>query len=607
MGKRFVTTLVVSLSLATACAHHGGDDDDDEYSSVRVVPDPVTLVVPLGGNATQDYKVLGTDSSGEHEITTNCTLAVDGNYGSFSSATLTAIAHGGQTQVTAACGSKSASATLQINLTGSQVVGTAPTNSDQLFGNATLDPSAAKTPAIEYPLDEAIAPLNIPAIEIQYTTASNDLFHIHLASTYASLDVYTTDPQNTFSQADWISLANTAVGDKLVITVEGLVQAAPATKFASTPVTFNLSHDTIDTSAIYWWASSQGSIMSQTFGQTSAPTVVKGNCSGCHSLSRSGSRIGYSRCVAGSCGPEYIGFMHYDAQAMTWTEVVNADAKAIQGTYTTFPPVGNPFPDDTQSVAMVTSMQGTFSLVDPDTGAAVPSNLASVTPIAGRSATMPDWSADGNNVAFASVNPVGNNSVDVSGGSIAVMSYAYTGGVHTFGTPTTLVQQPLTVNGQQYTNLFFPSFSPDGQEVVFNAARSGWRNTSPGQGSTPGQRLMIVSASGGAPIDLLALNGDAGDHNITWPHWAPGATTDYYWIVFSSERPYGHELTQGNTAPACVQNGTLECKQIWIAAISKASLMAGIIDPSSPPVWLPGQDLRADNISPYWTVPAGLF
>ena len=41
-----------------------------------------------------------------------------------------------------------------------------------------------------------------------------------------------------------------------------------------------------------------------------------------------------------------------------------------------------------------------------------------------------------------------------------------------------LVQQPITVNDQAYTNLFFPSFSPDGQEIVFNAARSAWRNFS---------------------------------------------------------------------------------------------------------------------------------
>ncbi|HEY6036904.1 MAG TPA: hypothetical protein VIV58_21645, partial [Kofleriaceae bacterium] len=288
MGKFFVaTTLVAAITASGGCAHHGGGGDDDggtTYSSVRVVPDPVTLVVPLGGTVAQDYQVLGTDSSGEHDITSHCTLSTDAMFGAFTNATFNAAPHGGTTQVTAACGASSASATLSINLTGTTVTGTAPGNSDQIFGTATTGASPANTPAIEYPLDQAVAPLNIPSIEFQYTKAGNDLFHVHLASTYASLDVYTTDPQTTYSEADWIAIANTAVGDKLVVTVEGLVQAAPQTKYVATPVTLNLSHDTIDTSAIYWWASSQGSIMSQTFGQTNAPSVVKGNCSGCHSL-----------------------------------------------------------------------------------------------------------------------------------------------------------------------------------------------------------------------------------------------------------------------------------------------------------------------------------
>jgi WD40 repeat protein len=603
MGKLFVAMLVLAI---TGCAHHGGGDDDDtEYSSLRVTPDPVTLVVPLGGSTAQDYKVLGTDSTGEHDITAKCAFGIDASFGTFTDATVNAVAHGGTTQVTAACGQQSASATLNIDITASEVTGTAPTNSDQLFGTATTGTDPARTPVIEYPIDLAVAPLNLPSIEMQWKTGANDLFHVHLQSTHASLDVYTTDPQHTYSEDKWISIANTAVGDKLVITVEGLAQASPATKFASTPVTFNLSHDTIDTSAIYWWASSQGSIMSQTFGQTGAPTVVKDNCSGCHSLSRAGSRIGYSRCVAGSCNGEWVGFMRYDSNTASWNEVVNADAKTIPGTYTTFAPPGNPFPDDTQSVAIVTSMSGTFDLFDPDTGTAVPSNLSSVTPMAGHSATMPDWSPDGSLVTFASAGA--GQSVDVSGSSIAMMSYAYTGGAHTFGTPSVLVQQPIQYGGQTYNNLFFPSFSADGQWIVFNAARASWRKFDALQARYAGQRLMLVNPAGGPPIDLTAMNGGNVDYDMTWPHWAPGATSDYYWVVFSSERDYGHEVTGTHTAPSCVANGVAQCKQIWIGAISRQALMSGQLDPSSPPVWVPGQDTQADNISPYWTVPAGLF
>ena len=608
MGKFFVATaLVAAITASGGCAHHSGGDDDGSgtYTSVRVVPDPVTLVVPLGGTAAQDYQVLGTDSSGEHDITSHCALApADAMFGAFTNATFNAAPHGGTTQIQATCGASTASATLSINLTGTAVIGTAPGNSDQIFGSATTSTTAANTPAIEYPIDQAVAPLNIPSIEFQYTTAGNDLFHVHLASTFAALDVYTTDPQFTYSEADWIAIANTAVGDKLVVTVEALAQAAPQTKYVATPVTLNLSHDTIDTSAIYWWSSSAGSIMSQTFGQTTAPTAVKANCSGCHSLSRAGSRIGYSRCVAGQCNGEWVGFLHYNDQTMAWDEVVNADNKQIPGTYTTFSPPGNPFPDDTQAVAIVTSMTGTFSLMNPDNGMTVASNLSTVTPIAGHGATMPDWSSDGTKVTFASAST--GLSVDVSNSSIAVMSYAYTNSMHTFGTPTVLVQQPITVNAQSYTNLFFPSFSPDGAWIVFNAARAAWRNFT--DAKTAGQRLMLVNPNGGAPIDLANINGGTGDHDLTWPHWSPGATSDYYWVVFSSERDYGHEVTANTTAGTpCVANGVKQCKQIWIGAISKQALMNGVIDPSSPPVWVPGQDKKNDNISPYWTVPAGLF
>jgi len=614
MGKLFVAGAAVTLSLAGACAHHGGGDDDGGngmYAAVRVSPDPVTLTVPLGGTATQAYTVLGTDNTGEHDITSKCALDVDGEFGSFTNFTFNAVPHGGVTNVNATCNGTTGSGSLTINLTGTAILGNAPANSDQLFGGATVTMDMTHQPTIEYPIDQAVAPLNIPPIEVQYTKANNDLFHINLASAHAAIDVYTTDPQQTLSPADWIALANTAVSDHLVITVEGLTQAVPTMKYASVPATFNLSHDTIDTSAIYWWASSQGNLITQDFGQTSAPTVVKGECTACHSLSRAGSRIGYCRCVAdashpnGNCGLEYVGFLKYDGVAKTWNEQVNANNKAINGTYTTFAPTGYPFVDDTQSVALVTSITGTLNLYDPDTGLVVPSNVNTAAPAANHSALMPDWSPDGTKIAYANTNNAGNN-VDLTTSSIGMMSYEYVNGTtHTFTAQPNLVTAPIPFNNQSYTNLFFPSFSPDNAYVVFNAARGQWRNFS--DAKTAGQRLMLIPAGGGTPMDLTSINGGTGDHDITWPHWAPGSTTDYYWIVYSSEQNYGHEVTATNTAVKCVASGVKQCKQIWIGAISKAALMAGNLDPSSPPVWVPGQDTQADNISPYWTVPAGLF
>ena len=74
-----------------------------------------------------------------------------------------------------------------------------------------------------------------------------------------------------------------------------------------------------------------------------------------------------------------------------------------------------------------------------------------------------------------------------------MMSYAYTGGQHTFGdADRARAAADHAVNGQSYTNLFFPSFSPDGQLIVFNAARSSWRNFT--DAKTAGQRLMLADA-----------------------------------------------------------------------------------------------------------------
>jgi Tol biopolymer transport system component len=294
--------------------------------------------------------------------------------------------------------------------------------------------------------------------------------------------------------------------------------------------------------------------------------------------------------------------MRYDSMAHTWTESVDANAAAIHGSYTTFAPVGNPFPTDDQSAAIVSMAYGTLALYDPDSGAALPANLDVAThgPNAPRSALMADWSPDGTRVVFAST-PHSGQWIDLSDSSIAMMSYAYTGGQHVFGEPQFLIDNPITLQSGTYTSFFFPSFSPDGALIIFNAARGAWRNVSDAR--SPGQRLFLIDSNNTWGADLTALNG-SGDNDITWPHWAPTVSNDYYWVVFASERDYGHRVTAANSAPSCIENGVHQCKQLWIGAIAKNKL--GTADPSAPPMWLPGQDTQTDNISPYWSVPAGI-
>lgn len=574
------------------------------YDALAVEPAAATVRVALGGTGTQGYQVFGLRGGERTELTDGCTLTIDAAAGSFSGPLVTVGPRGGKFAVQATCGALTGAASLVVELTGTVVTPGTPADAPALFGAATAATDPARTPRLEYPLDRAVAPRNLPPVEAQWPAAGNDLFHLTLRAAFATIDVYTTGVEAALDAAAWEQLTATAAGGTLAFDLEALSRAAPATKYAAPTTTIDVSIDTIDRTAIYYWASSKGSIMSATFGSTAAPAQVRGACTSCHALSRAGTRLGYSRCVGGSCGQIYLGFLRFDQATASWVEKVDADARGLEGSYSTFAPVGNPFPDDSQALALVTRKGGTLALVDPDTGAVVPSNVGEVAshgPGGPRAALMADWSADGKVVAFAST-PHPGQWIDLSDGAIATMSYDHAGGQHVFGEPDFLVSQPIVLPGGTYTNFFFPSLSPDGKLVVFNAARSAWRNGA--NAKAPGQRLMLADVASRQTVDLTALNG-GGDNDITWPHWAPGASADYYWVVFASERDYGHQITAANTAPSCVANGVKQCKQIWIGAISRARLAAGLgVDPSAPPMWLPGQDKGADNISPFWTVPA---
>jgi hypothetical protein len=440
-------------------------------------------------------------------------------------------------------------------------------------------------------------------VETQWSSAGNDLFRVTYTSEFVDVHFYTTAAEALLSRSDWGTLIDSTAGGRLTFTVDGLAVIDPATMFSSAPVSIRISRDNIDKAALYYWASSQGQLMTQVFGNTGTPDPVKGDCTSCHSVSRSGSRIGYSRCVGGDCNQIYAGFMRYDTSAKQWVDTVDANQMAINGSYTTFSPIGNPFATDADSVAIVTRNGGSLDTFDPDTGALIPSNLVAASTAGGtKAALMPDWSPDGHHVVFASA-PPGGHWIDLDGGAIARVSYAYQDGAHTFGDLEVLVQGPIDRPTGAYTNLFFPSYSADNELIVFNGARASWRSF--GVARSPGQRLFLTNADGAWVVELEAMNGGA-DLIVTWPHWAPGATPDYYWVVFSSERDYGHRITQANSDPSCVANGVQQCKQLWIGADDRKKVKGGgqgTVDPSSPPMWLPGQDQKADNISPYWTVP----
>lgn len=618
--------LLSSAFLAAACG--AGDDPSTfatpedagadtappkpPFDAVTLEPENATLRVPLGGpSPTQEFRAFATIDGARTDITSRCNFRLlDESFGGFVNATFTAAPRGGRTEVTVVCQGVSGKGSVSLTVTGAIVQGSAPQSSEALFRSAAPGTDAARIPVLEYPLPLAILPRNIPPVEAQWRATGSDLFRVSMRSRYVELDVYTNAFEAQLEPKAWETVLESAAGEAVAYAVEALAQATPGQRFASTPALVKVSRDRIENTALYYWASSQGQLMTQTFGETGAPTPVKGDCTSCHTVSRSGSRIGYSRCLSNNCNELWFGFMKYDTTANAWADTSAAEKRTIRGSYGTFAPLGYPYQDDSKSLAIVALDDGKLNLYDPDTGNAVASNLGAVvakgptaqTPTL--TATMPNWSPDGRRITYAAT-PNAGQWIDPSNARIAVASYTFDGTNHVFGEPTFVVPDPIAVAGGSYNNFFFPSFSPDGKVIVFNAARAPWRNFTDAR--APGQRLMLADADGKWAVDLPNLNG-TGDLDITWPNWAPtSGESEYLWVVFSSQRDYGHRVTLANTNPACKGNGVIQCKQVWIAALDRKKLAelppGGSADPSAAPVWMPGQDTQANNISPYWTRP----
>jgi hypothetical protein len=249
--------------------------------------------------------------------------------------------------------------------------------------------------------------------------------------------------------------------------------------------------------------------------------------------------------------------------------------------------------------------------------------------------TMEDWGPDGTSVVFVMPTALGSwdgasrtDDDHVFGGSLYTMSYS--GGM--FGAAT-----PLLMSGGE--NNYYPSYSPDGQLIVFDRAPSdmsagsltgcttGTMGACPNDSfSNPAARVMLMNPMKKTVIDLQAANGSMSASPLkfsnSWPKWSPFLQNykgdQLLWIAFSSTRDYGlrvrnHQqgMYQCYPADSTEQPGTPhhstfapQCQQpqIWMAAVDVSTAVAQTpIDPSHPAFWLPFQDITTHNHTPQWT------
>jgi hypothetical protein len=651
--------VAVALALPACPAEHGEAPPPDaakrddvvtdipidraaQVASARIEPASAELIARVESAGTsQDFRVFLRASPGapEEDVTAEAQFTVDdAQVATNAGARVTAGSRGGTARVDVLVRGATAQARVRVRLVGDVV----PTGVDPAlpgrFAAATDDPTPAAAPRIEYPLAGAVVPANVPPMEVQWTQAAdNAVYRLVLSGDNLEVAVYGAARELTASRALWASVLASARDAALRFTVQAL--GPTGGRRASAPVTITVAPDRIDDSSIYYWESSSGSFKVLDFASgtnralpTDSPTVTRaaagGTCVACHTVSRDGRRYAYT---TGAFNYGSLRLQNGDGGAARYGVAIEPGAAVTTG-FRASHGAFNPLEAATRAALLLTTAPVVpnntaghvrLQLLDPDTGAEVPSDvgalIAALPASVGHDVLIPDWSDDGSRVVFSAYDSEAMGTTagvgatrahvriltdDAVAASIVEATVRYDAKLRRFrfSDPRVLVQSPPDPSFDTRQNNVLPVYSPDAALVAFTRAEGWWPIRFQTDATNDTGRVALVRRSDLATVELARASGPART-DTTWPQWAPGTGTRYAWLAFSSARPYGHRMAPGVPLPSsCLPQGHSLCKQMWITAIDRrAAEQTPLVDPSAVPFWMPGQNATASAVSPRWT------
>jgi hypothetical protein len=568
----------------------------DGLAALTISPTNQTLVTDGTTPAIAAYRAVGTFGDGHTEdVSDRVTFTVaDVALGQFAGATLTTTTlRGGTSTVSVFGGGQTAATTLTL-------VYSKRVDPDGLAGGLAGSAGGA-APSVVYPNDGVLVPSNLGSLEIHFRPASGQsVFEIAFASAWLDVKVDTRCPLPASGGCIynlggdlWSRIAATARGDRAIaVTVRGSDGAGGAIGVSSA-VQVSISADDIMGGLYYWTTSNGTGIMRYDFAgtQTTAEeflgtNLTGGTCVGCHALSRDGTKL-----VAEAGGQNDGRLLILDVAHATPLAPFGSPERSIFESWS---------PDGARFVGVYGDRGATdYNLLVLDGASG-----QLITDIAGTGwrdhpADHPDWSPDGERIAFVRVGTP-NTLQQMFGGAIELVSAGASG----WSPPVELV---AAAPGK---NRYYPAFSPDGALVVFDESTCGGGATGDdcNADSDPSARLFAVAVQGGAPVELARANAPGavdGGRNLTtsFPKWSPFVfhgsgepATRLEWITFSSTRRYGLRPPPATTPGGQAVSGTL----IWMAAIDPDRALVGE-DASWPAFALPFQDLTTSNHIAQWT------
>ncbi|MBP7680826.1 MAG: hypothetical protein KBB95_02975 [Deltaproteobacteria bacterium] len=560
-----------------------GATDTVQFSAVLRRSDSQTLPA-TGARFTASSRVLGTLD------TVTGAFALNGLLGGSVTVTVS-ITIGGQTFTD--------TETLVVNL--SRTIGGGaggPTDPvTQFMGTPVMD--AARTAAIQYPLDEVVMPQNVSPADVQWSCGANtgvcpeaDSFRITLEKPHARVVVYVRNPDEAVNDhylvdaSAWRALAQSDPTDAMSVRVDRF-DAAATQVVSGAPIDVNFAVAAV-TGTVYYWDIDDEKIRRINDGAPASELLlphpdspladdVDGDaCVGCHAISNSGRYM--------------LANLHFDNFGALY-DLTRSDLAANPAP--TEWPVSEMIrwrtasfsPDDTR--AMVSSAQGNdfLFLIDPFTGQSVTHTGTLPNP-----GTHPAWSRDGDSVAY-----IGNTNSwagDITTGDLSMLPVT---GPDAFG-PGAAIHTGASLSGQAEGGVTdsYPTWSPD----------SAWLAFAHGTGSRSDPRdpdgNVVIDPANTSAIYLVRRDGTgltrltriaSANHFEFQPNFSPFTSGGYYWLSYLSRRPYGNR-TAGNAGT------TIQPGQVWVTAVRANA--DGTFDPSGVPYWLPGQIPDHRSVSAFW-------
>jgi hypothetical protein len=562
------TLLGLICAAALGCGSHKGPSGPDDATAVLTIDPPSSeLMITNGVAGSESFTATLTYTDGTtKDVTATTVFAIDPIFGSFSGPALTAKG-AGKTTVLAMYVDKMASAEVIVRLKDVRVDPGVPAGAPGWFSGPE-DPTRA--PKIVYPATGVIMPRNVGDFEVHWTdSAGNDVFEVSLVTEFADVRAYVLGGNGSVTGGSWTAFLadewTAAVGAETAVQfqVRGTLSTNPVSVGSAPPQLVKLSNEEM-LGGLYYWASTSTtgvagifrhdmSMPGQPAQQFMTTAQTSGRCVACHVLSHDGHEM----------------LVTYDGgdHMATTVDVASSTAQPASNywNFATFTPDGTQFLSVHQGQLVVRRYSDQ-------------SVLSTMT--ASGWVSHPDLSPDGTKLVY--VHPNANSGISdwsFDGGSIFVRTFDQATG--TFGP-----EQQLVADGQ---NNFYPSFSPDGQWILFNKAPLGASSY-----NNSNATLWVVKADNSAPAVQLATANSAAGLTDSWGRWAPFAQTfganqeKMYWVTVSSKRDFGVRLVGVNRP------------QIWMTPFFP-DRAASAQDPSAQAFRLPFQDIESNNHIAQWT------